>query len=704
MTTLSFTASRRRHLTRALGAVASRPAIWLGLIVSASAAARLAAAWRHTSPRTFPDEYLYAALARSLAAGDGLAVRGAPARFPAPLEPLLTAPLWLAGDAGTAYRLTQALHVAAMSLAALPVYWLARRVGVTSRQALGCGAFTVALPSLVFSSYITADAVAFPLALAAVAAGVAALDRPTRVHEITFVCLALLSTLARAQYAALPVAFVAAALVLCRGRVADMARRYGIVLSLLALSALVAVALGPRTVLGYYAGILSFDLAPLPVIHWVGVDAMLLAYAGGLAVVPGAVAGLALGFRAHAPSPHRAFAVLATAFCALLLLEAALYAANGSQRFQERYLITILPLLPVAFCAGARILPAGRRATVAVAVGLVLLSMRIPLAGYAELDGKQDSPLLMAAARLEDILGHGGGSLVAAAAALLAGVVAVGAALRPRLGAPLALAAGTIAVTAASVGATSFDMRASKRMEATFADRGSWTWVDDAALGPGAVLATPGTDRSAASVHLFWNRDLARVLRMPGSPTIDAFGDTLTTVAADGRLLAGGAPVRGPLLVEESASLARLDDARLVRRTPSASLWLPRGDARIAMLTAGRALDGWLDPVARISIWPRRGAPRDGIVRLRFQLPAGVPAAVIDVTAPRFDRRIVVRPGQLRRVDVPFHAAAGPTHVVLRGKTVLLDGGRAIVARMERPMLIPKRTSSPPALLPIEVT
>ena len=45
------------------------------------------------------------------------------------LEPLLAAPFWLSHDPGVAYRLTQAENALSMSLAAVPVYLLVRRLG-----------------------------------------------------------------------------------------------------------------------------------------------------------------------------------------------------------------------------------------------------------------------------------------------------------------------------------------------------------------------------------------------------------------------------------------------------------------------------------------------------------------------------------------------------------------------------------------------
>lgn len=701
MTTIPLPALRRRPHSKALAAAVSYPAVWLLLIVSISSVARLAAAWRHTSPRTFPDEYIYAALARSLAAGDGLVIRGSSARFPALLEPLLAAPFWLIGDTTTAYRLTQGLHIVAMSLAALPVYWLARRVGAPAWQALACGAFTVALPSLVYSSYITADAIAYPLALGAIAAGVAALDRPTRLNQVAFVALAFLATFARVQYAVIPIAFAVAAIAVARGHVGIVLRRHRVVGLLTGIPMLALAALGPHRLFGYYEGILGFDVAPLTLVHWMGVDVMLLGLVAGVAIVPGAVAALVTGFQKRASGPHRAFAAMISAFVGLVLLEAALYAGNGSPRFQERYLIALVPLVALAFCVGARNLPSGRWIAATVAAVLALLSMSIPLSGYANLSGKQDSPFLMAVARFQDQAGIGNAGIVIALAVGLLACAAVLAAFRPTIGVPLAFGGAIVAAAAATIGATSFDIRAAQRMEATFADNRGWTWVDHQDTGAASVLVTPGADRTAAAVDLFWNRDLERVLSMPNAPEIDAFGATPTTITDDGALVADGVPVHGPLLVEESFAPILLDDARLMRRTVSASLWQPRTQVQVAMLTVGRYIDGWLDPKAEITVWPRRNAMRTGVVELRLSLPDGLPRAVLDLTAPGLAQQVVVEPGEQITVRIPVHARTRPVRISLRGRTAILDGERTVVAQVELPELLPPRPLSSRPLLPI---
>ena len=680
---------RSPSLTRGLALAARRPGIWLGMIISLSFVARLTAAWSHTSPRTFPDEYLYTAIARSLAAGDGLTIRGNAAHFPALLESLLTAPLWLVGDTTAAFRLTQVVHIAAMSLAALPIYWLARRIGAPSWQALGCAAFTVALPTLLFASYMTADALAYPLALGALAAGTSSLDRSTHRGQLLFIALAGLAAFTRVQYVIIPVAYVLAALVLDRGRVRTVVRRQWIVVAAASLPVLAAVMLGPSRLLGYYRGVLDLGVSPFDLAHWLAVDAMLLCFAAGIVLVPGAIVGLYEGWRRRAPGAHRAFAILTTFFIALLLAEAALYATNGSGRFQERYLITILPLVSVAFCASVRALPHGRRAIAIAAVGLALLSMRVPLSGFTVLDGKQDSPFLMAVSRLEDAMSVGAGSLLVAAVVALLAAIAVLAAFRPRIGVPVALAAAVAVSAATSLGASSLDGASAARFETTFADRGNWTWIDDEGLGKGSVLVLPGADRNAAEAHLFWNRSLDSVLRMSRAPGIDPYGDIPTTVTAAGDLVAGGRGVSGALLVEEAYAQATFDDARLVRRTPGASVWLPEGDAHLSMLAVGRYVDGWIDRYAEIIVWPRQNAPREGAVRLKLSLPAGLPKAVIAVSGPGIERDVVVRSSHPVVLVVPFRAEAGPIRIALRGKTGFRDGSRTVVARIDRPQLVP---------------
>src|SRR5262249_14132292 len=148
----------QRAATRHCPGRAWQSAVLAG-IVALSAVARALAALAHPAPTYFPDEYLYAAMSRSLGTSGRPLVRGSTAHFPALLEPLLAAPLWAVGSLETSYRLVQFENALFMSLAAVPVYALARHLGLGTRYSLVCAASAVAGPALVYSSSILADPV-----------------------------------------------------------------------------------------------------------------------------------------------------------------------------------------------------------------------------------------------------------------------------------------------------------------------------------------------------------------------------------------------------------------------------------------------------------------------------------------------------------------------------------------------------------------
>src|SRR5437762_3521873 len=91
--------------------------------------AELIAAGGRPVPHYLPDEYIYPSLARSFAEHGRPMIRGVGVHFPALLDPLVTAPVWLATtDPVRAYALTQGLHAAFVALAAIPAYLLCKRL------------------------------------------------------------------------------------------------------------------------------------------------------------------------------------------------------------------------------------------------------------------------------------------------------------------------------------------------------------------------------------------------------------------------------------------------------------------------------------------------------------------------------------------------------------------------------------------------
>jgi hypothetical protein len=635
----------------AFARVAAVPArLVLAGIVAVSFLARFVAALGHSTPLYFPDEYIYSAIARSFAEHGHLLIRGEPAHFPAMVEPLLASPFWLAHDPSLAYRLTQAENALAMSLAAVPAYLLLRKLGGSAWAGLAAAALTVASPDLFFSTFLLADAIAYPLVLGAVYLGVCALSRPSRGAQLGFATLAVLATFTRIQYVFLPLLFVAAALVVERGSVKETWRRFRLSIVLYVAPLAFAAALGPRRLLGYYSGVADLHVRPDSIAHWVGTDAMLLAYAAGFALVPGALVGLVYALRRPRSREECGYAALTVGLLLGLFAEAALYATNGSDRFQERYLMILLPLVFPAFWLWLR---RGRPAAIAVALialVLIVLSARVPLSGYTVSDAKQDSPFLLGVFRLEKAVGIGDGSLAVALAAAALACIAAGAAFRARL-AYVAVAATLAASCAVSVASVSFDHVVARSVRSTLLPPDA-RWIDHAGLGKTTLIQTPATPHARAHEQLFWNRSLDRVLFLDEASPIDAFGSPKVHVAQDGRLVTGGRTLRGPLAISNFAVRARLTGAVAVSRGAGYELWRPLGTPRMAMFVGGLYQDGWLANGGHITLWPGSNGRVEGTLTLPLSLPEGTRRTVLQLHGPGVDRRVVVTPKQRRIVKL----------------------------------------------------
>jgi hypothetical protein len=650
--------SRRAVAVPRLRSTAYAARLQLTGVVLVSFVLRSIAALGHQSPRYFPDEYIYSQLARSIAEGRGLEIRGAPAHFPALLEPLLSAPFWLSGDAQTAFRLTLVWHALAMSLAAIPVFLLCRRLHLSDRVSLAAGALAVTLPSLTWASYLTADAIAYPLALGALCAIVALLDQPSRRLQVFVPVLCGAATLARVQYVVLPVVFLVAAAVLERGRVPSIARRYRLTLILFASPAILVFAAGPAKILGYYSAVTDLSLGAGALLHWFTLDIVLLMIASGVVLAPGAAMGIASALLKPRTRSEAAFGLVTVLFAASLLFEAALYASNGSERFQERYLMTLPPLLAPAFALGLRrSSTAWRFVGGASAAGLLLFAARVPLSGYTIGTGKQDSPFLTGIYQVQQwTTGSTGAFIVAAVGAALA---ATGAAvfLRPKRGLMVGFCAMGAVMAAVSIASTSFDHAAGSRARITDLP-GDKQWVDHSGVKSADVLLLPNSPRSVTPTHLFWNTALKGVMLLPDTDEPDAFPLSHVRIGADGTLLSHGKAVRRPVLVEQYLAKAAFQDAQQVRTTLMSALWRPADTVRFSWLIRRRYFDGWLSSSSSISVWPDASGRTSGTLKMRFYLPGAVQAGSVRLSAPGLRQVVHVTSGGHVTVDIPVQSGS----------------------------------------------
>ena len=632
----------------------------------------LAAAGR-VVPYYLPDEYIYPSLARNFAAHGRPLIRGAAAHFPALLEPLVTAPVWLVtNDPRTAWRLTQGVHALVVSLAAIPAYLLARRVGLSPVLALAIGALAVAIPDTVYASSMLADPLAYPLVLAALCAGVAIIADATPRAQLAFVTFSALAIFARVEYAAVPAAVAIGALAADRFRLLrTFGRLWPSFVALFVAPVIAFAVLGSHRVLGPYADA-RHGFAPLSILQWIGRDTMLLAYSSGWVIVPGALVGLGYALSRPRTRSEIGFAVSTLTLAVALLVEAAQIADTDSRRFQERYVFVLLPLLAIAFGLYVQRGLPRKLAVMAISVGLLLVAARIPLSGYAAAHGKDDSPTLWAALRVEAALTTGNGALaIALVAALLSGLAAlVG---WRRSGGLFALAVAVAACCALSAGAASFDGKISHQLRHTLP--ADVRWIDDADVGFVDVVAPPGARREQTWEALFWNHSAKRLVLF-GSPKIDHFAVTHLHVGTDGRL-----PLHRAFAVQTYASTLQLTGVKRVRHELIWDLFEPVGTPRLQMIAAGRYVDGWLAARGTITVWTRSG----GMLQLVLSAPKGLRVTHLNLGS----RTFVLRPGERLSLALPVPAHAWSVHFSTPRPAYLADRAVSVIADVVR--FIPRR-------------
>jgi hypothetical protein len=636
-----------RERSNPFARLAAVPAwFWVAGIVVASFFGRLIAAAGRPVPHYLPDEYIYPSIARSFAEHGRPMIRGVGVHFPALLDPLVTAPVWLVtNDPVRAYGITQGMHAAFLSLAAIPAYLVCKRLGLARALAVAVAALAVAVPDGVYASSMLADPLAYPLVLTTIYLGICLVERSTFGLQVAFAISSALTVLARVQYAVVPLAVLGAELVADRGRILTSLRRVWLALVLLVVPpAALFATLGSQRVLGVYSHG-DHALHPGSLVHWVAREAMLLAYASGWVLVPGALAGLALAVVRPFRRAELAFAVTTLLLGGALLLEAAQIADTDSQRFQERYLFALVPLLAVAFGLYVKRGLPWRVPVGLCSAALLLLAARVPLSGYAAAHNKDDSPTLWAVLRFEALVSVGNGALAVALVAAALSTVAALAAFR-KLPAAIAVVAALAACCALSAGASSYDHLSSTSLRHSL--NPDLRWVDRARLGPVDLLAPPGARKEQSWEQLFWNTSVRRLLLL-GSPPLDQFDTKIVRVAPDGRILVDGRADRRPLLVQTYASTVQMTGVTRVRRDVIFDLYRPAGTPRLRLVAAGRYPDKWLTPRGAITVWTKRA----GTLTLVVTMPRGSQA-----TPMHFNNRLVlVRPG--KRLTLRFHVPGG---------------------------------------------
>jgi hypothetical protein len=324
--------------------------VWLGGIVVVSAAIRFLLARRLVAPSVMVDELIYSELAKSFAAHGHFLIRDIPAGgsygF---VYPLLISPAYrLFASVPDAYEAAKAINSVLMSLAAIPAYFLARRV-LGRPLALAAAVLSVALPSLLYTGNLMTENAFYPIFLCVALALTRMLERPTRLNQLGVLALCLVAYETRQQALAFFAAVLTAPLLLGRRGVGRFRILYGTVAGVAALAVLVEAARGrtPLALLGAYEVAGRHDYSAGAVLKWLLWHvAELDLYLG---VVPvAAFVVLALSWR-RLDLPQRAFFAAASALSAWLILEVAAFASlPGVTRIEERDMFYVAPFFLIA--------------------------------------------------------------------------------------------------------------------------------------------------------------------------------------------------------------------------------------------------------------------------------------------------------------------------------------------------------------------
>jgi hypothetical protein len=623
----------------------------------------------HATTTVFNDELLYAKLSQSIAAGHGLSIRGEHFFFPAPLASLVQAPAWLLSSMPDAYAAAKLLNAAVMSAAVFPAYWLARQV-VRPSFALLTAAAAVATPAMFYHGYLMSEALAYPVFLITVAVLARALAGQSNrlALEVPAVCVLAIAT--RVQFLVLPVAYLVGVAVCGRGAY----RRHRIPAGLTAL--LVVALVGLPGVLGQYGQAnTQVGHAPGAIAHWAITNGVLLPYSLGLAVVPGALFGLALMFARPRAPMERALAVLTVLSTVIFLGQASLIAAGEAHRPLERYLFYVTPLFFLAFFAYAergaprRFLCAGFGCIGALLLAKVSLPGMTGTAAFFF-----DAPTLTGFARAAYYLGLPNASLLYAAVPLALALLAFALPLTRR-GAPqffallaigLSLTAGA-AVYATDRLATGWDAR-------TFGAEPQ-DWLDRSGLGPARYLSLPQSNDFLGTQLETWNRDLDGIVVL-GKPAPDPYPVEVAHVAPDGRLVIAGRPTRSEVLVVnvfgsaidlQGRVVARPRDGLVAYRVPA--------NAHVRSLASGLSPDGWTGTRLEYRVWPQRAGRYD----LILSLPKGELPRKATLGTGGAKRTVLLRPARNVHLSIPTTGAPLQLTVDLAGSPL---GGRILGAQI----------------------
>lgn len=613
------------------------------LLVAVSSAVWAWQGLRVHGPWFVPDEVVYAELGKSLYRLGHFEILGARPGFFSLLYPLFVGPPLLLAGIERGYTVAKELQAVAMSLAALPVYCLARSV-VSRRWALAAAALALALPALALTGFLMTEVLFYPLFCLAAWLTARVLVRPTLQLQALVLCSILLTALTRLQGLLLAPGFVVTAVLaagLSRTGLRSLLRLAPTLAGLASGAVLwLGLALGTgRNPLGAYEIAATGRYPAAQSLRFLVYHAADLVLLTGVVPVAALVLLTSSVVRARETAPEVVALVSVTIGTTLTFLPfVAVYATGFTGRIAERNLFFLAPLFFVSLVAWL-----GRRtprpalvlgATAAALLGLVLATpwdrLVVPA---AEPDAFTFVPFV-------DLQNRFPGAEPALVIGFLAAGLLTLLALPRRFLPFVPLVVGLLLVGAA-VSTARFTSSTAEAYEYLMVGPDP-RWVDRAAPGPVDVLYAGERSWSGGGpvwTTLFWNDRVERLdvlfgATVAGTTPSQAHPDL---VARDGTVISGSSPLAPGYVVAST----RLQLAGTKLAASSAGLVLWQVDPPLRIVSRVEGVDpgsGTLDGSARLVAYRCRGgsahlvllSPDDRRVQV---VPGDAPAQQVSLTA-----------------------------------------------------------------------
>lgn len=340
----------------------------------------------YETPRHQQDEFLYWALSKSFAAGEGFGWRGIDIPLPTFLYPVSISPAFqLAGSPEGQLNAVHAINAVMMSATAFPAFLMARLL-VDRSAAYVAMAFALLVPAMNYVGLVGTEALAYPLCTAAFAGILLACAKPRHRNTLLAIALIGLAILSRAQLVVLLPLFFAVIFVVALVRGREGWREYlgeqklaMAILGTAILVGLLLVSFARSSVIGIYGGV--FAAIPLTADNaafWTksfAADVFLV-----VAVVPAIATFALVAARSNRRDPLIG-ALIALAFSATIafIVQVAWFSATSPEYwrvlnlFYERYIFYLGPIFFTGLMA-ARGIVSMRAAAITSTIAVVVVS------------------------------------------------------------------------------------------------------------------------------------------------------------------------------------------------------------------------------------------------------------------------------------------------------------------------------------------